>query len=541
MTILKEKAILVSPSVSGRTTVGENYPLYTFYSYDRKSAQLVFDFKDNDGNDIDITNATPKNVLTVIEDGVDKQILGTEIVKSNEYKNRAVFVIPESILGYEGIVTLVMGLEFEDGSTSDTVKVKFKIDKSPIDKAYEAAGDYYVAEFEVILQSLQNKADTVTEQLDGIQETMNEVVTGLKPDGYVKPISFQKTLYTNLFNQETTTDGAFIDNSNNIISNENFAYSDYIAVKPNTDYSIPITFSAPGGYYTSDKTYIHAIENNDISNNNNKTFTTPANAAYVRLNCKPVTSDMNKGSKNFFSLTEGTTALSLPIGYGVSQQYQKSYSKNLMGKKMVTFGDSITWYDNQSYVANSVVPNKRCIGYQSYMRTAFDCEVNNQGVSGEHSAQIRNRSVAFNYTGYELATYFCGVNDFGTTRAVGEVKPVGSDFDRYTLIGAYQSMLEDVMKRYPAMKLAIIIPYKVWNTDVGGAMPVTYAKGIKDVAEFYSIPVLDLYNESQINEVNRASLFVDDQSKVPYYYHLNNTGYELISRKIVSFINGIMG
>lgn len=541
MTILKQKAILVTPSVSGRTTVGENYPLYTFYSYDRKSAQLVFDFKDKDGNDIDITNATPKNVLTIIENGVEKQILGSEVVKSNEYKNRAVFVIPESILGYEGVVTLVMGLEFEDGSTSDTVKVKFKIDKSPIDKAYEEASDYYVAEFEVILESLQNKADSVTEQLDVIQETMNEVVTGLKPDGYVKPISFQQTLYTNLFNQDTVIDGAFIDNSNNIVANANFAYSEYIAVKPNTAYSIPITFSAPGGYYTSDKTYIHAIENNDVSNNNNKTFTTPANAAYVRLNCRPVTSNMDKGSKNFFSLTEGTTALSLPIGYGVSQQYQKSYSKNLMGKKMVTFGDSITWYDNQPYVANSVVPNKRCIGYQSYLRTAFDCVVNNQGVSGEHSAQIRNRSVAFNYTGYELATYFCGVNDFGSARAVGEVKPVGSDFDRYTLIGAYQSMLEDVMKRYPTMKLAIIIPYKVWNTDVGGAMPATYAKGIKDVAEFYSIPVLDLYNESQINEVNRASLFVDDQAKVPYYYHLNSTGYELISRKIVSFINGIMG
>lgn len=354
-------------------------------------------------------------------------------------------------------------------------------------------------------------------------------------------IFYEKATFTNLFDQDTITTGAFIGNDGTIIQNAKFAYSDYIKVKPNTAYSIPITFSAPGCYYDKDKQFITCIENDDKSNNNNKTFTTPANAAYVRLNCYPETTDMSKGSANFFSLVEGTVANSVPILYGADPKWLSGYSRNLIGKKIVTFGDSITWYDNQPFVANSVVPNKRCIGYQTYLRSAFDCGVNNQGISGQHSGQIMNRSFTFDYSTYELALIFMGVNDFGSERQAGEVLPIGGDFNRYTLVGAAQAMIEDILTRSPQTKIGLIIPYKVWNTDVGGLMPRTFADGLMEVAKLYGIPFLNLYDEAQLNELNRDYYFVDDQTKVPYYYHLNNKGYELISRKIVHFVDTMIG
>ena len=118
---------------------------------------------------------------------------------------------------------------------------------------------------------------------------------------------------------------------------------------------------------------------------------------------------------------------------------------------------------------------------------------------------------------------------------------IGGDFNRYTLIGAYQAMIEDILTRSPQTKIGIIVPYKVWNTQVGGLMPRTYIDGIMNVAKLYSIPYLNLYDEAQLNELNRDYYFVDDQAQVPYYYHLNNKGYELISRKIVHFVDSIMG
>ena len=257
--------------------------------------------------------------------------------------------------------------------------------------------------------------------------------------------------------------------------------------------------------------------------------------------------------------------------YGVNQKWLNPYSKKLFGKKIVTFGDSITWYDHQLFVDKTTMPNTRAIGYQTYLRSAFGCEVNNQGISGQNTKQIGTRSKAFDYSDYSLATFFAGVNDFGQSRAVGTVQAIGSSFDENTYCGAYQSMLEDVLKRFPTLRIGIIIPYKVWNTQLGGLMPreftdklVEIAKlysipykvwntqlgglmpreftdKLVEIAKLYSIPYLNLYDEAQINEVNKDVLFVDDTSQVPYQYHLNNEGYRMISSYIVSFVNQIIG
>ena len=102
-------------------------------------------------------------------------------------------------------------------------------------------------------------------------------------------------------------------------------------------------------------------------------------------------------------------------------------------------------------------------------------------------------------------------------------------------------MLEDVLKRFPTLRIGIIIPYKVWNTQLGGLMPREFTDKLVEIAKLYSIPYLNLYDEAQINEVNKDVLFVDDTSQVTYQYHLNNEGYRMISSYIVSFVNQIIG
>lgn len=535
MTIRKQAPITVCPTMKGRTKSGG----YIIYSHDVNSAQFILQFTDESGESLDLINATPTALIVLHEEDGDRTIILNEFEIISLVDGEVGFTIPENVMGFTGKCDMYIYLDFADGSSSDEVHVSFAIEKSLIDDAYVEAGDYYIAEFETILDEVEEKAADVLTRLEEIAEIAPDS-TGVD-DFTNAPAFFEKGTFTNLFDKDTITAGAFVNNSNEITTNANFAYSDYIKIKPNTAYSVPITFSAPGCYYDKDKNFITCIENDDKSNNNNKTFTTPSNASYVRLNCYPERSDMSKGSSDFFSLVEGTVANSVPIIYGVKPKWLTGHSRNLIGKKMVTFGDSITWYDNNPFVSNSLLYNKRCVGYQTYLRSAFDCGISNQGISGQHSGQIMNRSFQFDYSTYELALFFMGVNDFGSERQAGELLEIGGDFNRYTLIGAYQAMIEDILTRSPQTKIGIIVPYKVWNTQVGGLMPRAYVDGIMDVAKLYSIPYLNLYDEAQLNELNRDYYFVDDQTKVPYYYHLNNKGYELISRKIVHFVDSIMG
>ena len=345
----------------------------------------------------------------------------------------------------------------------------------------------------------------------------------------------------NLFDSETITRGHFINNESVLTENERFAVSDYIPVKPNTVYSVPITFNAQGYYFNELKEPICAIQHTEASNNNNRQFKTPSTARYVRLNLYVGTTGSSKGNENFFSLTEGENVLTKATEYGVNQKWLNPYSKKLFGKKIVTFGDSITWYDHQLFVDKTTMPNTRAIGYQTYLRSAFGCKISNQGISGQNTKQIGARSKSFDYSDYSLVTFLAGVNDFGQSRAIGTVQTIGSSFDENTYCGAYQSMLEDVLKRFPTLRIGIIIPYKVWNTQLGGLMPREFTDKLVEIAKLYSIPYLNLYDEAQINEVNKDVLFVDDTSQVPYQYHLNNEGYQMISRHIVSFVNQIIG
>lgn len=346
---------------------------------------------------------------------------------------------------------------------------------------------------------------------------------------------------TNYFNKDTIEPGKYVDNDGNILESERLALSDYIPVKPNTNYTVPITFSTQGYFYDKDKEPLEAVEHTNQSSGKSKTFTTPSNAAYVRLNLYKITTGDNKGNANYFMLVEGDSIPEKYIGYGVNVEWLNSYSKNLLGKKIVTFGDSVTWYDQQFFVANTTDAGSRVVGYQSYLRTAFGCEVNNQGLSSENTKNILARSKAFDYTGYSLVTFLTSINDFGQSRQLGTVAPIGSSFDESTFCGAYQAMIEDVINRFPTLKIGIIIPYKVWNNNLGGMMPRTFAEKTIEIAQLYSLPYLNLYDESQINELNKDELFVDDTNKVPYQYHLNNTGYQIISQYITSFVNKIIG
>lgn len=213
----------------------------------------------------------------------------------------------------------------------------------------------------------------------------------------------------------------------------------------------------------------------------------------------------------------------------------------LVGKKMVCFGDSITYYDGHEFDAATKPEwqGKTAYGYESYLRQAFGGIVENQGIGGQRTDQIANRSKSFNYDGYEAVTFYCGVNDWNQKRTVGQVQAIGSSFDTNTFAGAYQSMIEDVLNRFPTIKVGIILPYKVWKQNV--VLTKTYIDQTVQLAQLYALPYLDLYGCSGINELNRDALFVDDKSRENKHFHVNNHGYAMIGPKVVQFVEKLIG
>ena len=214
----------------------------------------------------------------------------------------------------------------------------------------------------------------------------------------------------------------------------------------------------------------------------------------------------------------------------------------LVGKKMVCFGDSITYYDSHAMPSTVLKEWAGVVmqGYETYLRNALGGTVENQGIAGNTTAQIAARSKAFDFTGYEMVTFYTGVNDFNGNIPVGQIAEIGGTFDLKTMAGNYQSMIEDVVTRFPKMKIGIILPYQVWNRS-GVPMPETYINVTKEIAKLYAIPYIDLYNESGINKITRSALFVDNVAAGQNQYHVNNYGYNLIGTKITTFVKGILG
>ena len=111
----------------------------------------------------------------------------------------------------------------------------------------------------------------------------------------------------NLFNKDNVTPDKYVLYSNGQLGdNTNYVATDYIEVEPNTQYTR--NYSHQMAFYDANKTYISGI-NVDWSNIGVTTFTTPANAKYVRLT-------VAKTAVDTFQLEKGSVATSYePYGY----------------------------------------------------------------------------------------------------------------------------------------------------------------------------------------------------------------------------------
>ncbi|MBR2860766.1 MAG: SGNH/GDSL hydrolase family protein [Clostridia bacterium] len=140
----------------------------------------------------------------------------------------------------------------------------------------------------------------------------------------------------------------------------------------------------------------------------------------------------------------------------------------------------------------------------------------------------------------DLVSVFGGTNDFGH----GNV-PLGTfeDRDVFTFYGALHTLCIYLLTNFTKSQLMIITPFHRLNEE-NGCMDYngnlkpdleTYVNAIRKVAEYYSIPVLDLYANSGI-QPNVPSI---KETYMPDGLHPNDLGYELLADKIAKFIQAL--
>lgn len=209
---------------------------------------------------------------------------------------------------------------------------------------------------------------------------------------------------------------------------------------------------------------------------------------------------------------------------------------DLRGKKAVFLGDSITEGVGVSDIKK---------GYVNLVKEKIGLEeAYNRGISGTRFAVQTTPSEEASFDkdfisrvaelpkDVELVVVFGGTNDYGHGDA-----PFGEFTDRtaYTFCGACHVLFESLVNKYYDKKIVIMTPLHRQFEEENGKSLSDYVAMIRKVAEFYSIPVLDMYAQSGI----QPQLQVIRDAYCPDGLHPNDAGNEIIADKLIKFIQNL--
>ncbi|MBR5528919.1 MAG: SGNH/GDSL hydrolase family protein [Oscillospiraceae bacterium] len=204
----------------------------------------------------------------------------------------------------------------------------------------------------------------------------------------------------------------------------------------------------------------------------------------------------------------------------------------LQGKKINFLGDSIT----EGVGATS--PETAYVGLFAKLTGAETC---NYGISGTRFARQKTPSENPRFDmdfcsrveemdpDADVIVVFGGTNDFDHGDA-----PLGEMEDRtvWTFYGACHTIFSSLIEKYPDKPIVIMTPLQRVLEPEQVLELRTYVQAIREVAEFYSLPVLDLFATAGIQPLvpaQRDLYFADT-------VHPNDAGHVRIANKLMQFL-----
>ena len=213
---------------------------------------------------------------------------------------------------------------------------------------------------------------------------------------------------------------------------------------------------------------------------------------------------------------------------------------DISNKKVYFIGDSIT----EGHGASSL----KDTSYVALFQKAYpNAEIINYGVGGTRIAKKKTPSNIpiydrdFNLRslemkdGADLVVVFGGVNDYLHGDAVLGVL---GDTDEYTFYGATRSLYEKLLNKYPTSRILIMTPLHCEfeeKPNAQGNVLKEFVTAIRETAELFSFPVLDLHAISGINP-NFGRMKADF---MPDGIHPNDAGYQRIFGLVDGFIKNL--
>ena len=140
----------------------------------------------------------------------------------------------------------------------------------------------------------------------------------------------------------------------------------------------------------------------------------------------------------------------------------------------------------------------------------------------------------------DIVVVFGGTNDFGHGDA-----PLGTMSDRtpYTFYGALHCLYTALTEKYPDVPVVILTPLHRLNEDSpkGDNKPAPvgtlkeYVNIIREVAEYYSLPVLDLFKESGL----QPKVAVIRENYMPDGLHPSDKGARRVAERLYGFLSAL--
>lgn len=216
----------------------------------------------------------------------------------------------------------------------------------------------------------------------------------------------------------------------------------------------------------------------------------------------------------------------------------------LSNKKINFLGDSITEGHGTSAGAAST--------FWSILGQRTGATVRGYGIGGTRIAPQRNRQnpiwddndflsrVEKMDLDADVIVVFGGTNDYGHGDA-----PFGTENDRGsdTFYGALHILCRSLIERYPQATIVLMTPLhrldECREVNERGIRNVAtladYVEAERQVAAYYSIPVLDLYRVSGLQPAVEALR----EQYMPDGLHPNDVGHERIADRLIGFLSAL--
>ena len=211
---------------------------------------------------------------------------------------------------------------------------------------------------------------------------------------------------------------------------------------------------------------------------------------------------------------------------------------NLQGLKINFLGDSIT----EGHGCSSVEKQ-----FTSLISAQYGAVTRCYGIGGTRLAKQTKPSdnprhdldfpsrVAEMDPDADLIVVFGGTNDFGHGDA-----PFGEFSDRTadTFCGALHVLYTALLEKYPDKQIMVMTPLHRSSENIPnmhGKVLAEYVDMIRKAAEYYSLPVLDLWAVSGI----QPAVPVMKEKYMPDGLHPNDAGHVILTNKIAKFIENL--